>query len=432
MLDIIAVPFGYLMRLFYTFTHNYALALILFTLFFKLILIPLNIKQRKSSQAQARIRPKERAIRKRYAGRKDQNAQLELANDLNKLYKDEKVSIFGGCLPLLIQLPIIYVLWQIIEKPLRYLCMVPATAITDIKNKIFEFFGNGTLNASNTSSVIYDLYTKAGGAADKFNPSQIQMVSVLRDNSSVFSDFMNSMGLADIQLPDFTIFGGRLDLSQNPVLGLNLLVLIPLLAALFQLASTIIIQHLGPKPDMSSPEAAQAAKTMTYMNIIFPVTTLIFAFQLPAIIGLYWIYQNIFATIIQIILNKIYPIPVFTEADYAAAEEEMNRDYVPPKITNSVRSLHHIDDDDYEDDSDDDTQNTSLSDGTDTDSEKSTEENNEPEPKRKKYDKYGNKIRSLHYIDEDDDETVPNASSDDNSSEKDDSQDHEPKDDGSQ
>ena len=81
---------------------------------------------------------------------------------------------------------------------------------------------------------------------------------------------------------------------------------------------------------------------MTYMNIIFPVTTLIFAFQLPAIIGLYWIYQNIFATIIQIILNKIYPIPVFTEADYAAAEEEMNRDYVPPKITNAIMMMVDI------------------------------------------------------------------------------------------
>ena len=406
MLEVIAVPFGYLMRLFYTITHNYALALILFTLFFKLILVPLNIKQHKSSQAQARIRPKERAIRKRYAGRKDQNAQLEMANDLNNLYRQEHVSIFGGCLPMLIQLPIIYVLWQIIEKPLRYLCMVSTTAITDIKNKVFEFFGSGVLNASNTSSAIFDLYTKAGGAADKFKPSQIQMISVLKDNPSVFSEFLNSLGLGEMQLPDFTIFGGRLDLSQNPVFGLNLLILIPVLAALFQFASTFIMQKLGPKPDMSSPEMAQTAKTMTYMNIIFPVMTFIFAFQLPAIIGLYWIYQSIIGTVIQIILTKLYPMPVFTEADYAAAEEEMNRDYVPPKISHSTgRSLHHIDDDDYENSED-----IPVNESTETETEV------EPSvPPRRRYDKNGNKIRSLHYIDEEDDDSGDNESTESNS-----------------
>ena len=415
MLEVIAVPFGYLMRLFYTITHNYALALILFTLFFKLILIPLNIKQHKSTQAQARIRPKERAIRKRYAGRSDQNAQIELANDLNNLYRQENVSIFGGCLPMLIQLPIIYVLWQIIEKPLRYLCMVSTTAIADIKNKIFELFGSGILNASNTSSAVFDMYTKAGGVADKFKPSQIQMISVLKDNPSAFSDFMNQLGLAELQLPDFTIFGGRLDLSQNPVLGLNWLILIPILAALFQFASTFIMQKLGPKPDTSSPEMAQTVKTMTYMNIIFPVMTIIFAFQLPAIIGLYWIYQSIIGTLIQILLTKLYPMPVFTEADYAAAEEEMNRDYVPPKITHKqVRSLHHIDDDDYEA-IDSETQDED----TDIDDSIEKKDNLDEEiHQRKRYDKNGNKIRSLHYIDEDDYDETDNENTSADSDEK--------------
>ena len=115
MLDIIAVPFGYLMRFCYSITGNYAIALIFFTLLFKLILLPLSIKQQKSTRDRARIQPKEKAIRKRYVGRTDQNAQMEMSNDIMKLYRDEKVSMASGCLPVLIQLPIIAVIYQIIS-----------------------------------------------------------------------------------------------------------------------------------------------------------------------------------------------------------------------------------------------------------------------------------------------------------------------------
>lgn len=398
-MDIIAKPFGYLLKFCYDITNSYALALLFFTLLFKLILLPLSIKQQKASQAQARIRPKEMAIRKRYAGRTDPNARVELSNDLMKLYQEEKVSATGGCLPLLIQLPIIYILYQIITKPLQYICMASSTAISDLKAKIFELFGTGALNASNTSEKIAKLFTDSG-SIEKFSISEIQMLSVMEKNQDAFSAILEGHGLSGMTYPDFTVFGGAIDLASQPTF-LSIMVLIPILAALFQFASTFVLKFFGPKTDPSAPGAAEAQKTMLYMNIIFPAMTFFMAFSFPAILGLYWIYQSIFGAITQIILYKAFPLPEYTPEEIAAIEVEMNKDYVRPEIKTSVRSLHSIDDDDYEaeyvDRTDDSCEEENAS--------KITERTEVTAlPPRRRYDKNGNKIRSLHFIDEDDEE----------------------------
>jgi membrane protein insertase Oxa1/YidC/SpoIIIJ len=145
---------------------------------------------------------------------------------------------------------------------------------------------------------------------------------------------------------------------------------------------------------------------MMYMNIIFPVTTFFIAFKFPAILGLYWIYQSIFGAISQIILSKIYPIPQFTEEEYAAIEEEMNRDYVAPVIK-PTKSLHYIDED-YDGEADDNKENdkqTELIEAPKTVN-KNVRSETSNMPPRRRYDKNGNKIRSLHFIDDEDDEDI--------------------------
>ncbi len=387
-MDIIAKPFGMLLKFCNDITGSYALALLFFTLLFKLILLPLSIKQQKSSQAQARIRPKEMAIRKRYIGRTDTNANAELSRDLMKLYQEEKYSPAGGCLPLLLQLPIIYILYQIITKPIQYICNA-ADKIAGFKESIFNLFKDGILNSSNTSEQIYGLFTKAGGDIGKFDISEIQMLTIMQSNSANFPD-------AGIVYPDFTIFGGTIDLSAFPTFT-SIMILIPLFAALFQFASSFVMRFFTPQLDKSTPEGAQAQKTMLYMNIIFPAITFFMAFSFPAILGLYWIYQSIFSTVTQVILAKIFPIPVFTPEQYAEIEADVNKDYVKPDIKSYRKSLHNIDEYDYEPDYPDLSEDKVIS------------ESNIPEPylpPRRKYDKNGNKIRSLHFIDEDEEEQI--------------------------
>lgn len=107
--------FGYLLYLLYTFVHNYGVAIILFTVFWKLILLPLNIKSTKSMREMQALQPVMTMLQKKY-----KNNPEKLNIETQKLYKQYKVNPLGGCLPLLLQLPIIYALFGALREPAKY------------------------------------------------------------------------------------------------------------------------------------------------------------------------------------------------------------------------------------------------------------------------------------------------------------------------
>ena len=112
--DIINIPFGYLMRFFCSFTNNnYAISLFLFAICVKIVMLPLSIKQQKNQIKGAKLRPKIMAIEKKYAGRNDRPTLQKKQNEIMELQQKEGYSPLSGCLPLLIQLPIIMALYNI-------------------------------------------------------------------------------------------------------------------------------------------------------------------------------------------------------------------------------------------------------------------------------------------------------------------------------
>lgn len=119
--------FGWVLDLCYKIVPNYLVAILLFALIIKIVMFPLGIKQQKNSQKQARLRPKELAIRKKYAGRNDKATQQKAQQEIMELYQKENYSMFGGCLPLLIQFPIIIALYNVIRNPLQYMLGVKRT-----------------------------------------------------------------------------------------------------------------------------------------------------------------------------------------------------------------------------------------------------------------------------------------------------------------
>ena len=102
--------------------QHYWISLFLFALIIKLILFPLGIKQQKSQQKLAKLRPKEEAIRRKYRDDKSQEAMRKMNEEIQAMYREEKYSQFGGCLPLLFQMPILFSLYYIIQNPLHYIC----------------------------------------------------------------------------------------------------------------------------------------------------------------------------------------------------------------------------------------------------------------------------------------------------------------------
>ncbi len=330
--DILYIPMGYLLRFAYAVTHNYLLAIFLFTFVFEILLIPLAIKQQKNQIKQASLAPRTAAIRKKYAGREDQATKQKMQNEIMDMYQEEHFNPASGCGTLLIQFPIIICLYNVVTKPLRYISNLSTAQIASLK----------------------EYMTGPMGLELDIRNEQIGMVSVLRDNLSEFeakfADFING----SLVLPDFK--AGPFDLSKIPEISFkpfNWLMLIPVLTFVVM----IVTQKIMKKFTYQDPTVAeqQNSMSMKIMEWTMPLFSVYIEFQMAAAIGMYWIFRNILQTVEKIVISKIFPLPTYTEADYKEAErvaglsnkqkkrEERERD--PNR--KPVRSLHHIDDEEY-------------------------------------------------------------------------------------
>ncbi len=364
MLDIIRVPIGYIIDLCYKLIPNYAVALLLFALVMKILLFPFGIKQQKNTVRQAKLRPKEQAIRNRYAGRTDKVTQQKMQQDIMKLYQEEKFNPASGCLPMIIQLVIVFALYAVVINPLRYVCHIPSDNINNIGVHIAELYNAGELDvegiSDNTVKLIENMADSIGedGSTDKVKNSisGIEIVNILKKNGveKFHGEDMLDTEFTNKDLPDFTIFGGSFDLSKTPSFSnFDWLMLIPLLTFVFTFASMKLTKKLTYQPVQQTGDAAISMKMMDYM---MPLMSTFFTFTVPAVVAVYWIYQNIFATLQQLVLKLMYPYPVFTEEDFKAAEREMNKGIKQNKKSEkkkSVKSAHRIDLEDGEEPTED-------------------------------------------------------------------------------
>ena len=125
--DIIKVPIGYILGWIYEIIPNYGWALIVFTFVVKLLLLPLGLKQQKSMTKMQAMQPKIAALQEKY-----KNDQQKLSQETMKLYKEYNISPMGGCLPMLIQLPVLFALYRVLYKPLTYMLHMAEGAITSL------------------------------------------------------------------------------------------------------------------------------------------------------------------------------------------------------------------------------------------------------------------------------------------------------------
>ena len=113
---LITRPLGWIIEQIYNLVSNYGLSIIIFTVVIKLILLPLNVRSQKAMRKQQKVQPILAQLQEKY-----KNDQEKLQREMMKLYKENNISMTGGCLPMLIQFPILIGLYQVIQKPLSYL-----------------------------------------------------------------------------------------------------------------------------------------------------------------------------------------------------------------------------------------------------------------------------------------------------------------------
>ena len=306
--DLITVPMGYIIEMIYKLVQNYGLSIIIFTVIIKIILLPLNVKSQKAMKKQQKIQPILAELQKKYA-----NDQQKLQTEMMKLYKDNGVSMTGGCLPMLIQFPILIGLYNVIRSPLRYLLHININdpAVVDKINNIIALM---------TEKFPEELGSFAGYNAEKlFGIGQIQLATwseKVLDAAEAWSINFNFLGLNLAELPSKAItYLTQGDFSQ---MGTIALLIIPALAIFTTWLSMYQTQKMSGQTQ-SDNQAEQMSKTM---NMMMPIMTGFFAFTLPSGMGVYWIAANLIQMGQQYILNKYFDNK---EDDYVVKVRNTNR-----------------------------------------------------------------------------------------------------------
>lgn len=334
-IDKILTWVGQVLKWFESFTGSYMVALLIFAIIVEIVFLPFGIKQQKNQIRQAKLRPKEMAIRNKYKGRDDQVTKQKMQQEIAEFYQQENFNPASGCLPLLIQLPIIMALYQIVIDPLKYVVGFNGAQISEIAEVIKNAKGLEKLSTNQTIpfiTYIRELGLEAFSGIEGFAEKVPSLES----------------------LPNFNVFGD-FNLGLVPgTEGLSWLLIIPVIVFVVQFASTKLMRKFTYQP---TAQDANMGCSNSVMDITMPLMTTYFAYTLPGAIGIYWAAKNIISFVKQIILSRVMPMPQFTEEDYKAAEREMNAKQPKKPKSNGggsasgkyVRSLHHIDDEDFED-----------------------------------------------------------------------------------
>lgn len=265
MFNFIAVPFGMVLKAIYNLVGSYGFAIILFTIFTKLILYPLMLKSKRSMRQMQKLQPKMQELQKRYANNK-QKYQEEMA----KLYQEEKVNPAGSCLPMLVTLPIMLGLYYVIQQPLTFLMGLSAEEIAQVTTALSAYLPDLT------------------GIAQR---DEIMIAQ------AVFQNFDTVSNISTNLIPiNFNFLG--INLSQTPSFSnFNMLLLIPVLAGLTAFGSMQVSQKLQG----TSTENQPAGMKTTLM--LMPLMSVYFGFILPAGVGIYWITGNVLTMVQEFVMT---------------------------------------------------------------------------------------------------------------------------------
>ena len=316
----VALILGYLMDGIYKVLDvlhipNIGIAIILFTLIIYILMLPLQIKQQKFSKMNSVMTPELNKIRDKYKGKNDQASMEKMNVETQAVYAKYGVSPTGSCAQLLVQMPILFALYQVIYKIPGYIGSIKEifeglttqiTSISGYTDIIKEFV------SANKISTLQMTYDQAGAMTNdsvvdflyKLSPSQWEslknvdafkgMDSVIQSTSDAIAHVNTFLGMNISDTPMSLITSS---FKSGSWLLLVAAILIPVLAYATQLFN----YKLMPQPDMGNDSTAA---TMKSMNLMMPLMSAFFCLTLPVGIGIYWIAGAVIRTLEQIFINR--------------------------------------------------------------------------------------------------------------------------------
>ena len=315
---LVTVPFGYLLSLLYQWTADYGVAMIIFAIAVKMILLPITAKGKQSSMKMSRLQPRIQEIQRKYAN--DQQKQQEA---IQQLQKEEGASMgMGGCLWSFVPLLILFPLYTVIREPINYMLHTGAEMAAQIVDVIKTadpslFTGNNFYDQIVAARHIHEFAAELTAAVPGIDPSILEGVKF---------DFL---GIDLGRIPTFNIFAADWAWDWAHIGGM----LFPALSALTQVLSMKISQAMNNSvitnkdgvQDKETAENSQTNQTMNTMIWMMPLMSLWFGFTVPAALSLYWFVQGAVSIIQDVILTKHYR-KIYDEEDAVRMQRALERE----------------------------------------------------------------------------------------------------------
>ena len=348
----IATVLGYVMDILFRFTSsfgvfNVGLCIILFTIVMKTLMIPLTIKQQKTTKLMSVMNPEIQAIQKKYKGKSDQESMQRQNVEIQAVYEKYGTSMTGGCLPLLIQMPILLALYRVIYNIPAY---VPSVRVY-FDNVVTPLMGQA--DYAQKLQEITNIATACGGKLDKFDFTNAnRLVDMLYKFSTsqwgelqlLFPAISDVIGQNAAVVERLHTFLG-LNLAEAPGWVPSVAWIIPVLAAVSQWFSTKLMS--GNQPSTSADAENPMAQSMKTMTTTMPLFSAFICITMPAGLGIYWIATSVVTIIQQLIVNA-YMDKVNIDDMIAKNLEKVNKKRAkqglpPAKVTqNATASLKAI------------------------------------------------------------------------------------------
>lgn len=259
MISGIANILGWVIRLIYNHS-NYFISIILFTILTKLILLPLYISQIKSTEEMNKVAPMVKKIQEKYKDNKEKQSE-----ELMKIYAEHKVNPVAGCLPALIQIPLILSMFYIVKQPLTYVINMPQEQIVE--------------------------YTKTYLGEEEVTEKEVKAYEINVANEYNLID-MNVGKYINLGKAPQDVFNKEESKKAHPIA-----LIVPILSIVFSIVST----KLAQKNSNMTEEQLEMQKSM---NVMMPLLSASIAYSMPLALGIYWLLGSILGILQQLFINK--------------------------------------------------------------------------------------------------------------------------------
>ena len=368
-----------MLSFFDTITGTYVLALLFYALIFKIVFLPFSVKQQKNQIKLAKLTPKIELIKAKYRGRTDQRTMQKQQQEIMELQQKEGYSPLSGCLPLLIQLPLILLLYAVIQNPLSYIAK--STDAIDIYNDNYDndsfnmvehLENNPSLNTYykdiidkkeeiERDDIINAIKSETYFGSFDEDEAEILIIDSFLDKineadseekKAFVVSIIEAYGIEFESIPNFELFG--INLAKTPSFKDKdnlILVIIPILAAASSWLSMWLTRKMN-STGLVTEQDKQAQASMKIMDLMMPAMSLFFAFNFSGMLGIYWVLQSVLGLGQSFVLSRVMPLPKYSEEELREMQKQRKEaekaQRQAAKLQPKHKSLHYIDEDDYD------------------------------------------------------------------------------------